>query len=102
MKLVIDSFAPPLPTEKLVSYRQIAETADPEIRDWILHLANMVESHQRDEYFDHPDREDCQMIQQLFDQLPSQETALRHAAFHLLWFAIEFANGRQPITTDLL
>lgn len=44
--------------------------------------------------------DDCDQYGALFDTLPTGPA--RDAAFHLLWYARELANDREPITTSRL
>lgn len=44
--------------------------------------------------------DDCDQYSRLFDVLQPGE--LRNAAFHLLWYARELANDREPMTNDKL
>lgn len=41
-------------------------------------------------------------MQSLFDRIDPAERGLRDAAFHLLWFARELSNDREPLTADNL
>lgn len=48
---------------------------------------------------------ECDAMQKLFDDLPngspnSKQRKVRNAAFHLLWFAKELTQDREPITND--
>lgn len=46
---------------------------------------------------------ECDQIGKLFDKIdPVANKDLRNAAFHLLWFARELAQDREPITNDRL
>ena len=124
------SFAPPLDSEKIAAYRELAKSAEDErVRDAMLPLCDMVDSfHQTPKSKlsgkPHPvglgvvvpleedeikriwdlvpwDYE-CDALGKLFETLPSDQKDLRNAAFHLLWFARELTKDREPITNDLL
>lgn len=44
---------------------------------------------------------ECEVLSKLFDGIhPQENKALRDAAFHLLWYAVELANDREPITNN--
>jgi len=47
-----------------------------------------------------PGDDDCDQYGALFDALP--RGPLRDAAYHLKWYAVELALGREPITKDCL
>jgi hypothetical protein len=46
-----------------------------------------------------PSDEDCNLISSVFRRLRGET---RNAAYHLLWFARELSQGREPITQDKL
>ena len=48
-----------------------------------------------------PTRDDCDLISSVFRQLP-KGTDIHNAACHLLWFARELSQNREPITQDKL
>jgi len=47
-----------------------------------------------------PTGDDCDLISSVFKQLEDTET--KNAAYHLLWFARELSQNREPITQDKL
>jgi hypothetical protein len=128
-KFIGGSFAPPLSTEKLTEYRQIIEAEAPaDLKDQLLSLCTMVETFQQtpestNGKAKHPagagyvqPLEDAEIkriwdvvpwdweiaaIQSRCDQLPAK-SPIRNAAFHLLWFAVELTNDREPCTNDKL
>lgn len=123
------SFAPPCPPEKLVTYRTVAASASPEIKEAMLALCDMVALFQQTPRSTLPGKphpvgiglivplaeaevkriwdavpwkHECEMYQRLFDAIPAEQKDLRDASFHLLWFAVELEKDREPLTADLL
>ena len=121
------SFAPPLDSSKLSTYRSLAKSAPEEARGYMETLCDMMEIyHDEDEsknesaphpsglgtitmleedqikrLWDHvPWPRECDAMQHCFEELPPGE--LRNAAFHLLWYGKELADDRQPLTNDKL
>jgi len=127
-RMVVGSFAPPLSDAKLAEYSDLAETATNHvIRGHMKNLIKMLEKFRQTpasalEPKPHPvgvgtvtpleqqevERmndvvptiDDCRRINDEFDRLPNGN--LRNAAYHLLWFAVELAEGREPCTNDKL
>ena len=134
-------FAKPITPECLQRYKLVAATASPPIvKEWLEKLIVMYEVFQEtpesanpgvphqsgtgtivpleeaeiQRIWDHvPYKEELDMIQALFDKLPSgrnehgavidkRAEELREVAFHLLWYAVELCLDRQPCTTDRL
>jgi len=121
------SFAPPLPANKLATYKTLAGSCpDRQCKEKMLELIGMMELFQKTPASTlpgtpHPvgvgikvplEKEEiariwdvvpwaneCDGIGRLFDQL---EGDVRNAAFHLLWFARELAADREPLTNDKL
>lgn len=124
------SFAPPLPAEKLVAYKALAETADPQTKEAMSVLAKMLEEFRKTpeskakgtphpsglgqivllegeeikRMWEHvPWQEELDMYAALFDKIdPVGQKELRDAAHHLLWFGRELCLDREPITNDKL
>ena len=120
------SFAPRITADKVAEYRVIAETVtDREIQSHMVSLCEMMATwlqtpdvsmqsvgpfgqpiaklpkEEIDRIWDTvPWPNECKMIGECFEKLT--DTAQRNAAFHLLWYAVELANDRQPCTKDLL
>lgn len=129
-QLIGGTFAPPLSDEKLAAYEGIAATASPEVKDamgtlqacvrkwWALPDSTGVnrtphpsgrgaiiplDDHIAKELWDSiPWTHELNAIQGLFDGIPSDQTELRNAAFHLLWHVKELDLDREPITNDLI
>jgi hypothetical protein len=131
------SFAPPIDSSKLSSYRSTinaqatgaAQDSVPfRVKDQLLGLCNMVEAFQQtpasaNASKPHPSGtgtitflEEAE-IQRIWDLVPfdwelkalqaeldklDSKDPLRNPAFHLLWFAIELTNDREPLTNDRL
>lgn len=123
------SFAPPLPAEKLVEYRQTIEThAADDIKQALLGLCDMVQTFQQTPESSAPKAKhpvgvgfvqplDESEIKRIWDLVPwdwecaaletqfnklAVDSPLRTPAFHLLWFAKELTKDRQPCTNDKL
>lgn len=125
------SFAPPIDADTVDRYRVLAEAAGNEmIAGYMRDLCRMVATFQEtpksrkapkphpsgvgqivkleaaevDRIFDVvPWPAECDLIGQAFDKLhPVHQRDVRNAAFHLLWYARELAQDREPITTDTL
>ncbi len=121
------SFAPKLDTAKVAEYRALANTSGVHapVKDAMLALCTMVDTfhqtpastelgkpHQSqtgtivplapaeiariDQHvpWDH----EIESLKGLFEKTPV--SPLRDAAHHLLWYAVELAKDREPITTD--
>lgn len=136
------SFAPPIDSAKLSSYRATIEAeaaksnpADKEsggvparVRDQLIGLCDMVEAFQKTPASANPSTphpsgvgmitllEEAE-IKRMWDLVPWDHEIkalqaecdklegnhpLRTSAFHLLWFAIELTNDREPLTNDRL
>jgi len=124
------SFAPPLSNERLEAYKSLANSATPQVKDYMLQLAKMLEVFRETPDSTNPGAphpsgrvvivplEDAE-IKRIWDFVPwSQELdvmgavfdkinatiqkELRNAAFHLLWFGRELCADREPITNDKL
>lgn len=123
------SFAPPLDDTRLASYKALAEAlvASP-VKSGMLDLVEMMEEFNKTppstlpstmhpatrtliitpldsaeiERIDHvvPWAHECDSLGKVFEDIPPGD--LRNAAFHLLWFARELTNDREPITSDRL
>jgi len=115
--IVCGSTAPPLTDELLDKYETLAAIADTSIKHAIHKCLacvfkwwNLPESNKQtldpeiatilEEYI--PWAHEIDAIQQLFNNIPSNQMDLRDAAFHLLWYVRELDFGREPITTDKL
>lgn len=125
------SFAPPLTFEKFGEYQALANEAEPQVKDIMLKLIEMVGVFQqtgpsrRTERLPHPSgvgtivplepaeikridpvvpwMRECDMYGEVFDGIDNEtQKPLRDAAFHLLWFAKELTLDREPITADQL
>jgi hypothetical protein len=124
------SFAPPLDAKKLAAYRKLAKAEGGAVGDAMTALCDMAETFQKTpaskrEGKPHPsgrgmivrleDAEveridpvvpwphECEMYAKLFDGIdPQARKELRDAAHHLLWFAVELTNDREPLTSDRL
>jgi hypothetical protein len=125
------SFAPPLPPERLARYRELAESATPQVREAMTKLCDMVEAFGRtprsrapgaphpsgapiaivpleqaeiermDEHV--PWQEELDVFAGWFDRIdPARQKELRDAAFHLLWFGRELFLDREPLCSDQL
>ena len=120
------SFAPPINDSELDRYEELADGAESEVKGYMLEFIKMLrvfretpesqEASQRskvgalvtplepqeiDRIFDYvPWPSQIPGYAKVFEGLPSGE--LRNAAFHLLWFATELANDREPLTNDKL
>jgi hypothetical protein len=129
-KRIGGSFAPPLDAAGLARYRELAEAASGQVKDYMIELCDMLAlfwqtGESRNGGTPHPsgrgtiipleDDEikriwdavpwpnECDLIGQVFDGIPADTQAdLRNAAFHLLWYARELAADREPITNDKL
>lgn len=125
------SFAPPLDTDKLTRYRELADAAvSSQVREVLHKLCDMVEKFwetpssslsgvahpsgrglvvklEDDEIkriWDYvPYDKENKMYAELFDTIDAKtDKELRDAAFHLLWFAVELEKDREPLTNDML
>lgn len=124
------SFAPPLPPEKLESFKELAAKSEPQTRAYMEELIHMVEVFretpasrqpgtphpaglgqvvmlEEDEIkrIDHvvPWPEEIELMSAVFNKLdPATDKPTRDAAYHLLWFARRLAKDREPITNDKL
>lgn len=124
------SFAPPLDAAKLATYCELAKTAPEQIGEAMTKLIDMVglfyetppstaeakphpvgigviqklEEAEIKRIWDAvPWQEECEMYARLFDKIdPVKDKPLRDAAHHLLWFAVELTNDREPCTSDKL
>lgn len=125
------SFAPPLDDAKLATYADLAESADPPVKDAMLTLLRMAsawwslpESTQAGRPHSATPRAtivplEPAHIAQLWELVPWQDELdtfgkrfegidparqkpLRNAAFHLLWLGVELCQDREPITSDKL
>lgn len=126
------SFAPPLTKDLVKDYRQLSAKSDPQIRESVLKLCAMAEAYlarpaktERTAGTPHPSgrgtihrlseeevkglwdvvpwKEENAMYAALFDKIdPKADKALRDAAHHLLWMAVELEKDREPLTTDML
>lgn len=124
------SFAPPLDTAKFEAYTDLAKTAPEQIGEAMRKLLDMVALFQQTPasnaeakphpvgvgHIQHleeaeikriwdavPWKEECEMYAKLFDGIdPQKDKPLRDAAHHLLWFAVELTNDREPCTCDKL
>jgi len=121
------SFAPPLPAEKLAEYRTIiADHGPDDIRDTLQDLCDLVamftgtpESSQATTPHPcgvgHVQKLDDAEIARLWDACPwpwevdalrlrcasiPADSPLRTPAYHLLWYAKELAEDREPCTAD--
>ena len=121
------SFAPPINHGDLSKYRSLAENGNDEVRHYMLGLCDMMDSFlgsppSQQPSIPHPsglgtitnlDKKvvdqlwdvvpwpaECEAYQKVFEELPVDD--LRNAAFHLLWYAKELADDRQPLTNDKL
>jgi len=121
------SFAPKLDDSKLVEYSEIALSADDKTSDMMKKLIEMVSVFNQTPYsklqgtkhdsgmgmvvpledaeveriWDYvPWKEECEMMSKVFENLPNG--LLRNAAFHLLWYANELCQDREPMTMDRL
>lgn len=107
------SFAPPITAEQVAEYRELAKSAELPVRDAITELATMVEVFLETPTTDGPNLpeaevkriwdyvpwdHECEALKPLFETLPTGP--LRNAAFHLLWYAVELTQDREPATTD--
>lgn len=125
------SFAPPIDEAKLARYRALADgVGDPMIGGYMHDLCNMVERFRETPASSlsgkpHPSgrgtivplesdevrriddvvpwSRECDVMGEAFDRLnPVRDKETRNAAFHLLWYARELTQDREPITTDRL
>lgn len=124
------SFAPPLNAGKVTAYRALAATAPPAVAEAMGKLCDMVdlfqqtpasakpgrphpvgigtivelEDGEKERIFDAvPWAHENRMYAELFDGIDARtDKPLRDAAFHLLWFAVELTNDREPLTADRL
>lgn len=125
------SFAPPLDTDKLTRYRELADTAvSSQVREVLHKLCDMVakfwetpksslsgvshpsgrgliinlEDDEIKRIWDYvPYDKENKMYAELFDTIDARTNKeLRDAAFHLLWFAVELEKDREPLTNDML
>jgi hypothetical protein len=125
VRMIGGSFAPRLTPEKVAEYRDTAQAvADAQARGYMLDLCNMMDLwHQTPDFGGGapnalsmpvtplpeeevqriwdvvPWKDECDLMGQCFDKLEGDQ---RNAAFHLLWYAVELTNDRQPCTKDLL
>jgi hypothetical protein len=123
------SFAPPLDKDKIAAYRKLA-CPHQSVADAIKQLCDMVELFQQTPRSMQPSTKhqsgvgtitplsldeveriwdavpwehEIEGMRQLFDKIdPVADKAVRNAAFHLLWFAIELNKDREPLTNDML
>lgn len=123
------SFAPPLDDVSLARYESMA-TALPEshVKDGMLSLVKMMKEFRKTPASSLPPKmhpatrtlivtpleaaeikriwdvvpwpEECDTLGRVFDEI--QPGDLRNAAYHLLWYARELCNDREPITSNLL
>jgi hypothetical protein len=122
------SFAPPIDSAKLASYRSVISAAAPEhLKEGLLGLATMVEKFQETPASPisgtpHPSGTgvivplETAEVQRIWDYVPWDHELnalqseldkleagdLRNASFHLLWFGKELAQDREPLTSDRL
>lgn len=124
------SFAPPLTAAKVAEYRELAETATPQVRGEMLKLCDMADLFHETPaskakgtphasgkgtvvplHADEVKRiwdavpwkdEITGYLAPLFDTIPASQKPLRDAAHHLLWLAGELTLDREPITNDKL
>lgn len=120
------SFAPRITVEKVAEYRAIAEgVQDRETQAHMLDLCDMMDTwlqtpdipmqsagpfgqpiaklpkDEIDRIWDTvPWPRECKLIGECFAELT--DNAQKNAAHHLLWYAVELSNDRQPCTKDLL
>jgi hypothetical protein len=125
------SFAPPLTDKQLDNYEDLAnECDDPQVQDYMLNLVKMVRKFRETEPSKkkgtkHPSgvgtitqledaeieriwdvvpwMEETKVMSEVFDRIsPDDDKELRNAAHHLLWFAVELSQDREPLTNDKL
>lgn len=123
--LVGGSFAPPLDNDGLDRYEQLAKACDDrKCQGYMLDLVNMLrvfwetgesKAEEQAAPLGHaikpledaeieriwhfvPWPEECDVIGAAFESIPAGET--RNAAHHLLWYARELAQDREPTTKD--
>lgn len=125
------SFAPPIDEAKLARYRALADgVGDAMIGGYMRDLCDMVALFRQTPDSTRPATphpsgrgaivpleedeiariwnavpwpRECDVMGEAFDRLdPQREKDTRDAAFHLLWFARELTQDREPITTDRL
>lgn len=125
VRMIGGSFAPRITPDKVAEYRNIANgVSDAQARGYMLDLCDMMDSwHQTPDFGGGapnalrmpvtqlpeeevqriwdvvPWKEECDLMGKCFDRLEGDQ---RNAAFHLLWYAVELTNDRQPCTKDLL
>lgn len=121
------SFAPPLDSSKLNEYRDLIELAPKEAAYYMGQLCGMMEAFQQES----PSRKastphpvgiglitelEKEQVERLWDTVPWKNECdgmskcfeeleagpVRNAAFHLLWYAYELTEDRQPFTSDML
>jgi hypothetical protein len=124
------SFAPPLTTGKVTAFRKLAERAPPAVGEAMGKLCDMVDlfhempastqpgtphpvgmgnivhlEEAEKARIEHlvPWAHENRMYADLFEGIdPKTDKPLRDAAFHLLWYAVELTNDREPLTSDRL
>lgn len=121
------SFAPPLDAAGVAAYRALAASAGGYVGEAMSALCDMVEVFRQTpdsplEGVPHrsgvglvvpleaaevariwdvvPYAEEIEAYRKAFDTIPTEQKALRDAAHHLLWYAIELEKDRQPLTCD--
>jgi len=123
-KLMGGSFAPPIDDARLSAYEALIPSDDRQVADYMTSLLAMVskfretpeskaagsphpvvgtiiplEDAEIQRIWDVvPYKEECDAIGAVFERLPTGD--VRNAAFHLLWYAYELTNDREPITSD--
>lgn len=128
MSRIGGSFAPPISADTLSSYKGVAGSASPQVKEVMLKLCQMVEVFSQTPASTLPGAKhpsgtgtivplaeaekeriwnmipwdyECDAYQNLFDQIPT-DSPVRNPAFHLLWFAKELCMDREPLTKDRL
>jgi hypothetical protein len=124
-KLIGGCFAPALAPEKVSDYRQLAATVqDKQVAQYMSDLCDMLElfyqtpesteasskhaiagmvtplaDNEVQRIWDKvPWPEECDLIGKAFDRLPAGD--VRNAAYHLLWYARELTQDREPMTKE--
>ncbi len=122
--------APDITTTKLATYRELAATAEPSVKEVMARLCDMVEHFRKTPESKLPGSPvqfmnagnkiaiavplEPDEILRIWDHVPYQDeidvygarfekipqSDLRDAAFHLLWFATELTKDREPMTRE--
>jgi hypothetical protein len=123
----VDSYAPPITPVMMETYKGLAKTANRPVREAMEKLIDMHEvfyqtppsdlasepsrtgvgtvTRLKDEEIDRIDPlvpwpHECDALKVLFGGISAGP--LRNAAHHLLWFAVELSEDREPLTNDKL